>query len=105
MTTFAHHLETPAQESTNPAHQWVADILKDEQIQLSKAKRLTPYGRAKLSPIVRRLMWAMRIYVLASFFLIALQLAISLKAQQNIPIPTPAALIVPAMLSGQDAAH
>ncbi len=58
---------------------WVIDILKSDDLHLANAKNAGPYGRAKLKPSVKILLWAMRIYVLLSLVLIVAQLFISLK--------------------------
>jgi len=88
MTTYTPSLNPalkPSESHPIDERAWVVDILHDDQLQLANGKRLEPYGRATLSPFVKRLMWSMRIYVIASFFLIAAQLAISLNAQQASP--------------------
>ena len=57
---------------------WVVEVLGADNLQLSEAKKLEPYGRAKLGVATKVLMWAMRFYVLFSLVLIAAQLYISL---------------------------
>ena len=43
-------------------------------------ENLQPYGRAELTPSVRVLLWAMRLYVLLSFGAVAAQIYVALNA-------------------------
>lgn len=59
---------------------WVVEVLGADELRLAEAKRLEPYGRAKLGNFTKLVMWTMRFYVLFSLILIAAQLYISLHA-------------------------
>jgi len=71
----------PAQPNTidNADNAWVSEVLEADNLRLAGAKRLEPYGRAKLGKWTRILMWTMRVYVVLSFLLIIAQIYISLK--------------------------
>ena len=70
----------PQTKDDVPDSAWVVEVLGADNLQLSEANKLEPYGRAKLGVATKILMWAMRFYVLFSLVLIAAQLYISLHA-------------------------
>jgi len=67
-------------KSDNSDKEWVIDILKADNLKLAESNQIGTYGRAKLGPVTRILMWAMRIYVVLSFILIVAQIYISLHS-------------------------
>ena len=84
MTTVERTIQiaaTPANTAGSQDQAWVTEVLEADQLRLADAKRLEPYGRARLNTATRALMWAMRLYVLFSLVLIAAQLYISLHAR------------------------
>ena len=68
MTTLKTSFDT-----TLPDHGWVVDVLRDEELDLSNARRVKHYGRAKLSRNTRLVLWLLRFYVIIMMLIIVIQ--------------------------------
>ncbi len=73
MTTQVRTL--PTSSILLPSEQaWAAAVLRDEHLELSEARRVQQFGRARLSKTTRIVLWALRIYVVLMMLVIAVQL-------------------------------
>ncbi len=53
---------------------WAAQVLLEEQLELSEARRVQHYGRRKLGTGIRIVLWLLRIYVVLMMIIIGVQL-------------------------------
>lgn len=53
---------------------WAAQVLREEHLELSEARRVRHVGRAKLSTTTRIILWALRVYVVLMMLIIGVQL-------------------------------